>query len=187
MKGVLESLFLLLLLGQPTVPRPIVPHDSVGACPFECCEYREWTVERDTDILSARHASARVAFRVHAGDTVKALTGVVVTTKLGRVVVRKPIEVGTLHPTTVTPGAEILVLHYIGEGYWRYWLRGYFDEDQIPDSQGGCRDETGREGPCPIELAEEPETTWWVKVRSRSGKEGWTQEVGRFGGMDACG
>jgi hypothetical protein len=69
---------------------PPLPYEDSGACPFECCTYREWAVQAETTVRSARDDAAPVAFRVRPGQRVTGVTGVVVTTKLGRAVVSGP-------------------------------------------------------------------------------------------------
>ena len=63
---------------------PPIPFDEDGACPFQCCTYREWTVDWDTDLHTDRRDDAPLAFHVALNDTVTAITGVVTTTKVGR-------------------------------------------------------------------------------------------------------
>ena len=41
--------------------RPKLPYDNVGACPFECCTYRECTVKIDTAILAERRDGCAAA------------------------------------------------------------------------------------------------------------------------------
>src|SRR5262245_11822498 len=65
-------------------PGPTIPYDEEGACPFLCCTYREWTVDWDTDLRTDRRDDAPVAFHASLQQTVRALTGVVTTTKVGR-------------------------------------------------------------------------------------------------------
>jgi hypothetical protein len=38
-----------------------------------------------------------------------------------------------------------------------------------------------------IHQISEPVTIWWVKVKNRSGRIGWTMHDENFGNMDACG
>src|SRR5690348_4997611 len=72
-------------LVQPAPPSGLTfPHEDAGACPFECCRYGRWTATSSVAIRRARVAGAPIAFRVAAGETVDALTGVVVTTQPGR-------------------------------------------------------------------------------------------------------
>jgi hypothetical protein len=149
--------------------------------------YRTWTVEADTRILVDRREGAPTAFHLRSGKTVEGVTGVVVTTKLGRAEVRRPIRIGAERPTEVGPQDEILVLHYVGEGFWRYWLRGQLDEDQLPMKDERCENDAGQRIECAVQIVVQPETVWWSKVRSRNGREGWTREMDHFGRVKECG
>ncbi len=66
---------------------PPLPFEDHGACPFECCTYRGWTVETTTELRAARSLQAPVVFSVKPGENVVGLNGVVVTRKPGRAVV----------------------------------------------------------------------------------------------------
>jgi hypothetical protein len=168
---------------------PKLPYENWGACPFECCTYRTWTVKVDTDILSERRDGAPKRFAVARGARVVGVTGVVVTTKVGRAVVERETTMG-LDRITVQPGEEILLLHYKGEGIWKYWLRGKTDEEFIPDPEN-CKRSAQRSptmfAQCGVQEKERPETVWWVTIRNRDGREGWTHQVDHFGNIDACG
>ena len=97
--------------GTATPPSPpTTPYESPGVCPGECCTYRTWSVLEDTDILADRRAGAGVAFRVRRGTKVRGLTGVVVTTRLGRAVAHRPTALGGLQ---IRPGEDIKVLYYV--------------------------------------------------------------------------
>jgi len=176
----------LVLAGQGAVQ---LPYEDPGACPFGCCTYRDWTVKADTDILTSRGDDAPRAFRVLRGTTVRGVTGVVVTTRVGRAVVKRETTIGRRHQT-VEPGDEVALLHYLGEGYWKYWLRGQIDQEFIPDPDN-CRRSGDRSptmsGRCAVQQEELPETIWWVLIRNQDGQEGWTREVDHFGNIDACG
>src|SRR5882724_10061173 len=71
---------------------PPLPFEDHGACPFECCTYRDWTVETMTELHAARSLQAPVVFSVKPGEKVVGLNGVVVTRKPGRAVVVDHIE-----------------------------------------------------------------------------------------------
>ncbi len=53
----LTGLFLVLLFVSATVQEPSptsppLPYENHGACPFECCTFRTWSVE-EADFLTA--------------------------------------------------------------------------------------------------------------------------------------
>jgi len=148
--------------GQTATPPSI--HIDKGACPFECCTYREWTARTDATLVESPN-SKKVVGHIKKGQKILALTGEVHSRPL-RVVVRNGYpEIG------VKPGEAIYILHYMGEGYWKIWHGG--KEDEIQDYPGGG--------------SAKPKTTWWIKLKSSSGVVGWTVEHGNFDNQDACG
>jgi hypothetical protein len=83
------------------------------------------------------------------------------------------------------PGERLAVINYVGEGHWKFWLRGQFDEAAM-ESTKDCRS-PGGVPECEIEIAAEPQTVWWAKVRKSDGREGWTRDTAHFGNKDSCG
>src|SRR5215813_10582626 len=77
-------LLMVTACGRTQRAGPPVPFDEEGACPFQCCTYREWSVDWETDLHTDRRDDAPIAFHTALNDTVQALTGVVTTTKVGR-------------------------------------------------------------------------------------------------------
>jgi len=165
---------------------PTVPHDAHGVCPFECCAYREWTVDADTDVRRDRKDGAAVAFRLHKGDRVIGVTGVVVTTQLGRAVVREPVTTVPDH-VRLKPGDTVYVLHYLGEAVWRAWVRGRFFEADFAPTDHPCTGPRQPSSICVLQIVKDPAAQWWVKVRTGDGKEGWTRHTENFGHIDSCG
>lgn len=186
--NVLLALAAAVALAADDPSGPTIPYENAGACPFECCTYRAWTVEADTDILVKREDGAPVAFRVQRGQRVLGVTGVVITTKAGRARVQLPTTLGThARGVRVVPGDPVFLLHYLGEGYWKLWVKGRIVEDGgNPDDMSDCLYDAKEPATCSVLLIEKPKTVWWVKVRSR-GREGWTREVDHFSDVDACG
>ena len=134
-----------------------------GACPFECCTYREWVARTDVTLLDSPNGKGVVG-QFKKGEKVLALTGEVHSVPL-RVVAHKDYpEAG------VKSGDTIYVLHYIGEGYWKAWHDGKVVElEDFPGS--GAK----------------PKATWWVQLKTSSGAVGWTIEHRNFDNEDACG
>lgn len=172
------------LVSALSQPAPRLPYEDHGACPFECCTYREWSVRQETELLTERRDDASVVVSLHAGDRVIGITGVVVTTQLGLAeVVGRTTESGKER----TPGDKWQVLNYVGEGYWRVWDNGSVFDEFISDERA-CQSEAARgRTMCSVLLRSRPVTTWWVRVRGPQGQEGWTRHVDRFGNIDACG
>jgi hypothetical protein len=138
-------------------------HIDKGACPFECCTYREWVARTDATLVD-RPNGKRVVGRIKKGDKVLALTGEVHSVPLRAVANRDYSDAG------VKAGDTIYILHYLGEGYWKIWHDGKLVE--IEDFPG--------KGP-------KPKFAWWVKLKTSSEVIGWTIERNNFENQDACG
>jgi len=178
-------LLVVAACGRTQRAGPPIPFDEPGACPFQCCTYREWSVDWGTDIRTDRRDDAPVAFHVELNDTVTALTGVVTTTKIGRATASRQVSVGA-NRVTVAAGQPIYLLRSVGSGDWRIWINGQTDEQYI-GSPAYCASGQQASDACAITVVEQPENVWWVNVRDAQGREGWTREVDHFGNIDACG
>jgi len=170
--------------GRSKQAGPPIPFDEDGACPFQCCTYREWSVDWDTDIHADRKDESPIAFRAALGDTVTALTGVVTTMKAGRATASHGVSVGAKH-ITVAAGEPIYLLRNVGSD-WKIWVNGITDEQYIAN-QGYCIGDKQGSDECALTVVEQPQIVWWAKVRDARGREGWTREVDHFGNIDSCG
>jgi len=178
-------LLVVAACGRTQRDGPSIPFDEPGACPFQCCTYREWSVDWGTDIRTDKRDDAPVAFHVAINDTVTALTGVVTTTKVGRATASRPVNVGTKH-LPVAAGQPIYLLRNMA-GDWKIWVNGETDEQYIGSPAYCASGNQKSSDACALSVAEQPEIVWWVKVRDSQGREGWTREVDHFGNIDACG
>lgn len=168
---------------------PKMPYEDVGACPFECCTYREWTATARVTLLRDRRAGSGTAFVAQPGDRVRAITGVVITTRPGRAQVNRPVDLwtteGTIH---VVPGETLYLLTYRGEGYFTAWFKGRLydqvDASMFAGVNGAC--ETHPEK-CHGRVVEKAVSEWWVRVKSLKSVTGWTREPEKFSNKDACG
>lgn len=158
-----------------------------GACPFECCTYREWSVKADTLLLEKPFGEAKVIGKVLAGDKVQGLTGTVIVTKPGEIEVLRPVSEETKR--TYQVGDTVWVYTPIGEGFFKVWYQGQmYDEEAVfmyhnMDGWAGCVDD----GICWGNRISFPQIVWWVKVKTSAGVVGWTKDNQNFGNMDACG
>jgi len=144
---------------EPTPPSPFV---DKGACPFECCTYREWVADKEISLMDQPNGNKIVA-QLHKDEKVQGVTGEVHSVPL-RAIARHD-DPGT----GVKAGDVIYVLHPIGEGYWKAWHKGKLVEtDDVPEK--GL-----------------PRYTWWVQIKTSSGAVGWTVSHGNFANQDACG
>ena len=179
-----------LLLATSAYPqhlRPPVHYEDYGACPFECCYYRRWGVISNTVLYKQRSTSSGEAFRVKKGDHVVGLTGVLVTLKSGKAVVKNATTLGIgKRKMRLKPGDVLYLLHYEGERVYKIWFRGRIYEDDMrngPDLPSKIPIETKEEY---IHVVSQPEYIWWVKVRNSKGQIGWSKQNENFDNMDAC-
>lgn len=150
---------------------PRMPFVDKGACPFECCSYREWTVEKPTVVRTAMRDGSPIAFRLKNGEKVSGVTGTVITTRAGIVRVLKNT---TLDNVKLRRGDNLYLLTYLGEGFSKIWYKGRI-------FQGDPYDQTlYKQIRLPIDV-------WWVKVKNRRGQTGWSRQPDNFGNKDRCG
>ena len=167
--------------------KPPLPYLDRGACPFECCTYRRWTVEKDTVIYKQRSADSGVAFRLKKGDRVTGVTGIVITATPGKVQVKKARSIGQDRKVRVKPGDVLYVLHYMGEGFFKVWFRGKTYDEELPAPPDLVSKTPPAREDADFRVVSEPDAVWWVQVRNARGQIGWTKQTENFGNMDACG
>lgn len=165
-----QAILPVLLLGVPggiaasgTVPeKPPSVYVDVGACPFECCKYRQWTVEEETALVDKPNGKHTIEM-LAKGESVAGLTGEVISVPVAAQADRDVPE------TPIKRGDTFYVLHYDGEGYWKVWFRG----------KPTFVHQTVLEFP-------KPKAQWWVKIRSSHNNVGWALSHGNFSHQDAC-
>lgn len=173
------AVFLCLLFSYRTVTaeEPPVNYEDPGVCPFECCEYRNWTANADTEIYKGRDSTSEVIFHVSKSEVIRGLTGIVITITPGKAIVKKAITLGQDDQVNAKAGDVLYLLHYEGEGIVKFWLHGKVYSDELP-FVGDSDDH--------IETQSEPKTVWWVQVKNKKGQIGWTKETDHFDHMDSC-
>jgi hypothetical protein len=165
---------------------PPVPYVEAGVCPFEGCVYREWIALNAVGVRRDRRADSPVVFSLKKGERVTAITGVVVTTRAGRVQFSKPIDLPNLSgPLHIVPGQTLYLLTYRGEGVTLAWFEGRF-YDEVDGSTAffdhGCAHAPSR---CVGTLVQQPRSVWWVQMKNAKGQIGWTSEPEKFDNKDA--
>ena len=183
----------LLIVARPSAQsanssQPPIPFEDPGACPFEGCVYdNSWVANRAVNIRAERRADAPIAFRLKRGEKITALTGVVVTTRPGRVLLHGS---KTIHknrvPIVIPPGETIYLLTYQGEGFTKIWYRDeiYTDVDVASFDDEYCQRFRDR---CNGKIVERWSAIWWIQIRNAAGNVGWTNEGAAFDGTDALG
>ena len=153
-----------------------------GACPFECCTYREWIVENTTNLNIEPDIESKVIGTVGSGSKVEALTGMVIIDSPGKV------EVVRDHGP-YKKGDIIWVYTYIGEGFFKVWFNDeMYQEDVhfIKHGENGGFARCVENGTCWGRVISKPKATWWIKIKYKEGLEGWSNQPQNFGNKDSC-
>jgi hypothetical protein len=153
---------------------PPLRYQDAGACPFEGCIYRDWTVTKDTGIYAdwkTYGENAAQTFHVRTGEKVQALTGVVVIEKPGVMLLKQAHGIGNV---TAQQGDLVYVLTSRGEGFAKVMFRSrVFDNVDLNDYEGKV-----------FQTLRSPEQKWWVQIRNNQGRMGWTKEADNFKNKD---
>lgn len=163
---------ILFLSGQALAQTLKLPYRDVGACPFECCTYRQWTAKKNLVLYKQMSSRSPVAFRIKRGEKVIGMTGVVITGTPGKAEAAKDFTFQS-SGVKLKKGETILLLTYMGEGWYRFWHRGKFYEDDGYEPG--------------LEIKSQPKAVWWVKIKNRKGRIGWTSASEYFDNQDQCG
>lgn len=177
-----------LAVAQDGSDKPTLPYYDWGACPFECCTYTEWTAKRDLNIFKRRSEKSPVSFRVKKGQSVRGLTGVVITTEYGLTKIIKPIQIGYTHDSkspelSLQPGEVVYTLHYQGEANDLFWYKGkvYSDQISVPENAWGTPPNSQA-----LQIVSRAKYEWWAVIQDKDGNIGWTKETDAFAYIDAC-
>ncbi len=144
-----------------------------GACPFECCTYRNWPTEKTTRLHAEPRADSAVIGVAEKGTIVEAETGEV-HSRPGKLIVRRDVR-------GFKKGEVLWVYTYLGEGAFKVWHEGKFIEAEIDFDY---RHPTSRDWGY---FGISPRSVWWVKLKTSHGVEGWTNRPENFSNKDACG
>ena len=158
--------------------QPLLP-DSMrkrSACPFECCVYGEWKADSAIPVHQQARAGDVAGFSIPAGTSFQADSGFIYVTGIALAIVTDTINTETSEPRPwLFPNDTLVLLEYLGEGYYNAWRRGEVVE-QVPsfyEGQGYTVGEYARE--------------WWVHV-THEGRRGWIlMDKAEVSGADACG
>jgi hypothetical protein len=164
-----------------TSAEPTLPVIDFNACPFEGCTFGKWKVKKASTMFSTwKDARTEIAI-LKPGDDVTGITGVHITRKPDRILVKQAIP-----ELSLKPGNIVLRYMYLGEGFANLWFSGAWHKQQdgtfiTEKNGGGClRD-------CPAIVTEEGVKEWWVKIKTTDGKVGWVLVEDNFDGMDSLG
>ncbi len=157
--------------------KPPLPYYDKGACPFECCTYRGWTTNAPVEARAEPNAKSRLVFHLNKNTPVTGVTGVVITDRFGVIRLTKPAKIGDgyIPKRPIVPlrtGDELYTLHYAGEGSVLFWHQGKTYEEILDDRA--------------TRIVSQPRYVWWVKIKTKAGNTGWTDQTKRFDNMDSC-
>jgi hypothetical protein len=160
-----------------------------GACPFECCTYRQWSVLDDT-VLYDHADGARPLARLAKGQSVTAVTGEVhlVPTPLKVVFPHGRFRVGDQAYLLTNEGEGVMKVSmngtvseedvwFVGDSKWQDW-------GDVNGTRMTCARPTKQ---CWGRIAKLPDADWWILIKTPAGQLGWTKEYTHFGNQDACG
>lgn len=180
---------------------PPLPYVELGACPFECCTYRDWRASRPISAQenwdNPRETTARrkTVFGIARGDTITAMTGHTMTTKAGHLRVAKDATLTVLSSQFPKQPVEKIPVHagdivYLlvphGEAAYSIWYGGRVLERVDMSDLLAAITEANPNGAPPKDVLEQPAFEWWVRVRNQQGDIGWTDRARDFAGADAC-
>jgi hypothetical protein len=152
------------------------PYIDKPACPGEGCRYGlRWVATKSVALFETPNATARSVAVVDDGEAVVTVTGEVHTDP-GRFVVNRA-------HGEFSPGDEVLVYTYLGEGRFRLSHNGKLTEADLNFGPGGGSNGTRCEknpARCWGTLQEELKFDWWVRVRTQRGQEGWVLGAASF-------
>ncbi len=167
--------------------RPPTPYRAAGACPFECCRYREWMTRSAVQLLESI-GSATVVAEIPADARVDGVTGEVWV---------EPQPYAALRDNGLLKAGDVIFfLDNLGEGHVNYWYNGRLNPElELHDglysyTYENCQANHVVAGACSLrKLHSEKKflNEWWVKIRTSDGKEGWVLNKGQFSNTDACG
>lgn len=152
--------------GRTAPPNPYV---DKGACPFECCTYRDWKTNGPITLLD-KPGGRQVVATFAAGSTVHATTGEVIS-KPEPIVAKQDYA-----DSPIRTGDMFYFLHYAGEGFSHVWFKGRVYDVEL-DRSG----DTVEDPPSGSNVA------WWARIRIPGGKSGWVLVKDQFENQDACG
>jgi len=167
------------LRNLPSSEKPPENYVVKGACPFECCQYREWTVEQDTDLVELPD-SHQVVGRARKGSRVLGVTGEVHLKPVPVVVL---LDQGEAFPKDTI----VFAFDYQGEGEGNVYTHGSIVSTTLAFADYCFHPSPACWGEYLVLQKEQKEAVWWVQIKLPDGKIGWTDKAQHFGHKDACG
>lgn len=163
------------------VPPPAYYVDK-GGCPFECCTYRTWSVEKDTLLFASPDAKSRQIGSVKAHESVRGVTGEVHA---------RPVHFTFKRTHEGHKRGEVLWVYTTsGEGFYGVWRDGKLESQDLgigPDGDTNGQTCEHADDYCWGTFDHPLDFDWWVKIKRKDGVVGWSNEPDNFGDKDSCG
>lgn len=162
---------------------PANPFIDSGACPFECCKYQKWSVDKDTQLFDKVEGKKQVGF-LKKGSKLEAITGEVH-------IEPNPVEI-VFDKGNFSKGDALYLLTPQGEGFYKIWHNGKIDSIETLDlfeNSGLPKKCISPSKECwgkPKKSILEQKKTWWIKFKTTDGITGWSKESNNFSGNDSC-
>lgn len=158
---------------------PALPVVDENACPFEGCTFGKWKVVKESTVYSSWKDDRVEIAKLSVGQEVTGLTGVHITRRPDRILVKQD-----LPSLGLKRGDVVLRYMYVGEGFANMWANGKWHKEEdcsfITEKDGmGClRD-------CAAVVIANGVKEWWVQITTSDGKSGWVLVKDNFDGMDS--
>jgi hypothetical protein len=149
-----------------------------GACPFECCQYGQWSLLSSAVLRTAAAVGSDSTGTLTPGDSVTADSGVVVFQPTGLVVMLTSVTFDD--SVRFEPGDTVELLAETGEGWRNVIWRGRHVKANVDDWESYSTS---------FRVLRRLHSTWWVHMtHPRTGRRGWIDMTRvRVGGADRCG
>jgi hypothetical protein len=114
-----------------------------------------------------------VSFRLKAREKVFGMTGVVITSQpgIGRALQNTVIGEKEI---PIKKGEQFYMLTNLGEGFTKLWFKGHILVGEPYDESA-------------FKIIRQAKSIWWVKIKNRAGRIGWSRQPENFGNVDQCG
>jgi hypothetical protein len=149
---------------------PALPFYDWGACPYETCQYSQWTAHQSVTVYDTWEPGRRSIAQLAVGDKVTGITGAVVTLTPGMIRVDRD-----LPDQDLKRGDTVLTYANRGEGFSAVWFKGRY-RPEFDVSFAKSPDGTGCGGEhCAAAYLDLGRKLWWAQVKLSSGVTGWVE------------
>ncbi len=157
---------------------PELPKIDLNACPFEGCQFGEWTARKAVVVYSTWKPDRHQVTTLQKGQQVTAITGVNIILDPGRGIFDRDVPA-----FGASKGDVVYMYGDCGEGAIDMWVRGRYIK--CGDPQFSWRPGFGCERNCDGHWLTLGKSEWWAQIRLADGTTGWVLVGDSFDGTDA--